>query len=277
MASLTGKQKIVNALSSQLRLINGNSSGTAATATCTVSSGSIDAITLTSSGRGYETVPEVTVSGNASLRAIKNSGEDFITEIQIIDGGSGYTTAPTISIDTPPTFNSLLYQNVFKDFRYIQEVNDFPTIVMTTGRIDRDHQMGGVIYDQFLVNLRGYVMSENPTETCEDLAEDMERVINRLRDVKSDKGVRGIVESRVLEIRTDEGLFEPYGILDITAQIIYDYEALIDSGFLMLESGDGFLLTEGGDPIILEGAAGQNILVIEDGVGQLLDSSGRRI
>lgn len=277
MASLTGKQKIVNALSSQLRLINGNTSGTAATATCTVSGGAIDAITLTSSGRGYEVVPEVTVSGNASLRAIKNSGEDFITEIQIIDGGTGYTTAPTISIGTPPTFNSLLYQNVFKDFRYIQEINDFPSITMSTGRIDRDHQMGGVIYDQFLMNLRGYVMSENPIETCEDLAEDIERVVNRLRDVKSDKGVRGIVESRVLEIRTDEGLFEPYGILDVTAQIIYDYEALINSGFLMLESGDGFLLTEGGEPIILEGAAGQNILVIEDGVGQLLDSSGRRI
>ena len=33
-----------------------------------------------------------------------------------------------------------------------------------------------------------------------------------------------VEESRVLEFRTDEGLFHPYGMADLTVQILYEVE-----------------------------------------------------
>ena len=57
------------------------SSGTTATATCTISGGAINAITLTNGGSGYSSPPTVTVSGGSPTTAA--------TLIAIVRGGSG--------------------------------------------------------------------------------------------------------------------------------------------------------------------------------------------
>jgi len=77
-----------------------------ALASCTVSRGRISSINLLSSGKNYSK-PIVVVSGNASLRAVVDSGK--ITGIIINNAGSGYTSAPVIKIvesDVTAFFNS---------------------------------------------------------------------------------------------------------------------------------------------------------------------------
>lgn len=282
MPSLTAKSTILSALRAQLRLISGSDSGSRATVTVSIGDGAITAVTITGAGSNYDSNPLVTISGGggsgASLRAKVLAGQDSVSEVEIVSGGSGFTSVPTVIISPPAaSYNSLLFNNVFRDFKFLQEINDFPTICFTTGRLTREHIGAGVIYETFRVNIRGYVMSDNSIESCEDLAEDVERVVNRLRDVRTSSFAQPIVESRVLSVRTDEGLFEPYGVVDIAAEITYDYETLglaADGDFILLEGGDGFLLTEGGDFIILDSPTGPSFLLLEDGVGQLLAEDG---
>jgi len=249
-SSLTAKTKILDALRGQLLLIGGGVSGTQATGTVTLVGGAIDTTTLTGGGRGYEYAPEVIVSGDgsgASIRAIKPGDQDSVTTLEIVDGGSGYTTA-SLSIAAPPlSFNSSVYSNVHREWKYLQEINDFPTICFMTGRVNREHQGGGIRYDTLNVSIRGYVMQDDSVSACEDLAEDVEQVVNKLRDVKTAENAQAIVDSRVLSIRTDEGLFEPYGVVDILAEITYDYDVVVNTGYLLLESGDGFIISENGD------------------------------
>lgn len=89
------------------------------TATATISGGSIDEITLTYGGEGYNDVspPNITLDGNARAHAETTNG--VVTKIVIDDVGSGYVTAPTVTFETPPDYN----ENPFKDdpYRFIEE------------------------------------------------------------------------------------------------------------------------------------------------------------
>ena len=79
-----------------------------AAATTTVANGNVTAITVINGGSGYTSAPGVTVSAPASgntATATATVSGGFLTAITINSGGSGYTTAPTISIAPPPAYN----------------------------------------------------------------------------------------------------------------------------------------------------------------------------
>ena len=79
-----------------------------AAATTTVANGNVTAITVINGGSGYTLAPGVTVSAPASgntATATATVSGGFLTAITINSGGSGYTTAPTISIAPPPAYN----------------------------------------------------------------------------------------------------------------------------------------------------------------------------
>jgi hypothetical protein len=76
-----------------------------ATATPVVSYGYVVYATLTSGGSGYLTSPAVTITGGAGSGATaitQISGGGVVTNISIINTGSGYTGTPTIQIAPPP-------------------------------------------------------------------------------------------------------------------------------------------------------------------------------
>ena len=84
--------------------------GTTATATFTQSSSAIDSVTITNAGAGYAPgeVPVITftaghnsVTEAAEFRVIVDSGP--ISAINVVDGGAGYTAAPSLSIADPDT------------------------------------------------------------------------------------------------------------------------------------------------------------------------------
>lgn len=75
-----------------------------ATATSTVSDGAVTGFTISNGGSGYTSAPNVTITGvgtGATATATVSSG--VVTAITIVDAGTGYTSAPTVQIDAPPT------------------------------------------------------------------------------------------------------------------------------------------------------------------------------
>lgn len=74
-----------------------------ATATSTIASGAVTAVTITSGGSGYTSVPAVTFSGGAgtgaAATAVVTGG--VVTAVNVTAGGSGYTSAPTVTIAAP--------------------------------------------------------------------------------------------------------------------------------------------------------------------------------
>ena len=59
---------------------------------------SIQEIHVTFGGSGYLSPPSVTISGNATAKAVLENGS--VTKIIIVNAGSGYTELPTITMST---------------------------------------------------------------------------------------------------------------------------------------------------------------------------------
>lgn len=81
--------------------------GYTANGTVTVTSGAITGVTLnglirqinvTNGGSGYTTTPTVTVSGNGTAYATISSG--IVTRVTVLDSGENYTSVPTVTIGT---------------------------------------------------------------------------------------------------------------------------------------------------------------------------------
>jgi hypothetical protein len=74
-----------------------------ATATATTSGNVVTAVTITSGGSGYSTVPSVTFSGGggtgAAATAVVTGG--VVTAINVTNGGTGYTTVHTVTVAAP--------------------------------------------------------------------------------------------------------------------------------------------------------------------------------
>ena len=113
--------------------------------------------------------------------------------------------------------------NVFRHFKYLDEINDFPTICLlprNEARIERGaNRRLGIIE----VALRGYTFDENNLDRAEILAQNVEAKVDSFSANTAAKA-NGVSDVRVVTFRTDEGLFEPYGIADLELQILYDVE-----------------------------------------------------
>ena len=78
--------------------------GAGAAATCTIGSGVVGIITITSGGSGYVDTPTITFTGISTVSAAATavvSSAGTITQIRIINAGLGYTQSPTITIGNP--------------------------------------------------------------------------------------------------------------------------------------------------------------------------------
>lgn len=78
-------------------------SGTGAEAVAVVAEGKITAVNVVKPGEGYQAAPGLTVTGGGGKGAklkVKLTDKQSIAAIEIEDGGSGYTTAPTVAFPT---------------------------------------------------------------------------------------------------------------------------------------------------------------------------------
>lgn len=74
-----------------------------ATATATASGGAVTGFTITNGGTGYTSAPNVTITGvGTGATATATVADGKVTSIKITNAGTGYLSAPTVKIDAPP-------------------------------------------------------------------------------------------------------------------------------------------------------------------------------
>ena len=138
----------------------------------------------------------------------------LIVELKKIDGG-------TSTFDATYSYNTNLFNNVFRGVKYLDEVNDFPAIYLAAGTEIRDFESLSLTVATLDVTIRAYVYGEDNSQSlADDLIQDIEHVIYSLGD-NPDKGVLDIT---INSITVDEGLVEPYGLAEVILQIAYRLE-----------------------------------------------------
>jgi len=112
-----------------------------AKATSTITGDAVSAITITDGGAHYKvaTPPSVTISGGGGTGATATatvSSTGLVTGILITNGGSGYTSAPIVTIDYSPKDNRAEVKSWDSTTRSLQVINrtgTFTTAEVITG------------------------------------------------------------------------------------------------------------------------------------------------
>jgi hypothetical protein len=148
---------------------------------------------------------------------------DFILDqLRRIDGSTITSAWLGRTVDGIPQ-TSYTFQNrvaqVSRNYRYYQQVNDFPAIFLLAGENTTTHKGANERYSTQELTLRCYVKTENSIQQLEDLIEDVEAVLNIAKQPGLRQGL-DIVECRVTSIETDEGLFDPLGIANIRVLLV---------------------------------------------------------
>ena len=110
--------------------------------------------------------------------------------------------------------------NVHKRFKFLDELNDFPSICFVAGGESRQELGANRRLGTIEVALRGYVFDENNVDKAEILAQNVESKV----DSFSANVAARANGARVTSFRTDEGLLQPYGVADLEIEILYDLE-----------------------------------------------------
>jgi hypothetical protein len=140
---------------------------------------------------------------------------DFlVTQLKEIDGEvSGF--------DSAYTYNTNLFNNVFRKLKFLDEVNDFPALYVAAGTEIRDFNSKSLTVATLDVTIRSYVYGEDNSQSlADDLVQDIEHVIYSIGD-NPDKGILDII---IESISTDEGLAIPYGLAEAQLTVVYRLE-----------------------------------------------------
>lgn len=132
-------------------------------------------------------------------------------ELKNINGG-------TSTYNGVYTYNTNLFNNVYRKLRFLDEVNDFPAIYIAAGTEIRNFESKDLTVATLDVTIRAYVYGEDNSQSlADDLVQDIEHVIYSLED-RSDIGIQDIT---IDNISTDEGLAHPYGLAEIELTTVY--------------------------------------------------------
>tara|TARA_R110000868_G_scaffold387886_3_gene656606 strand:+ start:2018 stop:2473 length:456 start_codon:yes stop_codon:yes gene_type:complete len=105
--------------------------------------------------------------------------------------------------------------NVFTRFKYMDEINDFPTICIHANLDNKIFNQTNTFGGYLTVNLRCYVHNEDAIGDCDMLLQNIEEIINSLFEPSLFEDIR------IRSIDSDEGLVTPFGIADMTLEILY--------------------------------------------------------
>ena len=139
-----------------------------------------------------------------ALSRRKEIVELLVSELKKING--------QISTFNPSyTYNLNISNNCFRRVKFLDEINDFPTVCVNAGAESRIYHSDGLTIGELNIQIRSYVRAEDPITTAENLAEDIEHIVYNL----GDRPELGILDVTIESVSTDEGLVAPFGILEI--------------------------------------------------------------
>ncbi len=101
-------------------------------------------------------------------------------------------------------------------FKFLDEINNFPTISMTVTRERVLHSLSSERFCSLELLLRAYTWDLEVEQSGEAIAADIEHVLANWKRWSS-----GLQELRLVAIQTDEGLHAPYGIALFEVQVLY--------------------------------------------------------
>jgi len=137
-------------------------SGTGAQATVVISSGSVYNISVTNGGSGYETAPSVSISGTGTgATAVANlSSSGSLKSIGVNSGGSGYTSSPSVVIGTQWSASNTV--SVGQQFFYGSNLYTV-TVAGVTGTNPPTHTTGSVTNGTSTLTYAGNVATATAT------------------------------------------------------------------------------------------------------------------
>jgi len=137
---------------------------------------------------------------------------DFlVTELKKINGG-------TSTFNSNYTYNTNLFNNVERKLRFLDEINDFPSLYIAGGTEIREFNSENLTTATLDATIRAYVFSEDNSQSdIDNLVQDIEHVIYNIGDNSS----KGIQQFNIANISADEGLLTPYGLSEIEITIQY--------------------------------------------------------
>lgn len=140
---------------------------------------------------------------------------DFlVTNLKNINGG-------TSAYDNIYQYKHNVFNNVYRKIKFLDEVNDFPSIYLSAGTEIRNFQSENLTVATLNVIIRAYVYGEDNSQTAADnLVEDIEHVIYSI----GDEPEKGILDITIENISADEGLAFPYGIAELELSVVYRLE-----------------------------------------------------
>jgi hypothetical protein len=109
-------------------------------------------------------------------------------------------------------FKTDLHNNVYgTGFKFIDEINDFPSIYVVSGMERRIYQTNQLTESLVKTAIRCYVYGEDAQQQTNDIIQDVEHIIYNMKP-----NVELLIQDITInEILTDSGLLEPYGMAEI--------------------------------------------------------------
>ena len=134
----------------------------------------------------------------------------LVGELKKIDGGVS-------TFDSSYTYQVNLFDNVFRRLKFLDEINDFPSVYLQAGTENRIYDSKGLTTSTLDIMLRVYIHTETAVEELESTMQDIEFVIYNMDTEKY-----GMMDVQVSTMGTDEGLLDPYGIGEVGVTVQYD-------------------------------------------------------
>ena len=135
----------------------------------------------------------------------------LVIELKKIDGG-------TSTFNSNYTYNTNLFNNVERKLKFLDEINDFPSLYIAGGTEIREFNSENLTTATLDATIRAYVFSEDNSQSdIDNLVQDIEHVIYNIGDNSS----KGIQQFNIANISADEGLLTPYGLSEIEITIQY--------------------------------------------------------
>lgn len=124
------------------------------------------------------------------------------------------------------TLRSAIGCPVFEHFKYLDDINDFPSICLHIETDYKSHveSSPNVVGGDFNMIIRGYVHREDTVAAQDELIQKIEEALNALTPATAVQ----IDDIHINSLEHDEGLFEPYGTLTVNVDIAYRHTELAE-------------------------------------------------
>jgi hypothetical protein len=127
-----------------------------------------------------------------------------IDQLRRIDGYSS-------PFDPLYNFKANLNTNVYKGLKYLDEINDFPAVYVTSSTEQRIYNTKNNTESLVYTTIRCYVKSDDAELQLNNIIQDIEHIIYSMKPPADLSSLDITIDS----ILTDSGLLNPYGMAEI--------------------------------------------------------------